>query len=101
MRSLPRAVLALTASVLVLVATSGAAAATPSRPGTESSAAFTAGAGLGGIAAGPDGTLWIAETSVDRIARVTTAGVVTEVAAGITPGGAPPRIAAGPGGATL
>ena len=31
-----------------------------------------------GIVAGPDGNLWVAETTGSRIARVTPAGVATE-----------------------
>src|SRR5688500_14129756 len=31
-----------------------------------------------GVAAGPDGNVWVAEPATDRIARVTPAGAVTE-----------------------
>ena len=32
----------------------------------------------GGIVAGPDGALWFVETAVNKIGRISTAGVVTE-----------------------
>ncbi|MFE9799778.1 hypothetical protein ACFYP6_12970 [Streptomyces goshikiensis] len=38
----------------------------------------TAQCGPFGIAAGPDGALWFAETAADRIGRITTDGSVTE-----------------------
>src|SRR5215470_6202309 len=39
---------------------------------------FGSNAYLGGMASGPDGNLWVAEFDANKIARVTTAGVVTE-----------------------
>ena len=36
------------------------------------------GAGVSGIAAGPDGALWFTESLADKIGRVTTKGVITE-----------------------
>ena len=65
---------------------------------TEFSAGITAGAGLGGIAGGPDGNLWFTETNIDRIGRITPQGVVTEFGAGITAGSRPFDITAGPDG---
>jgi uncharacterized delta-60 repeat protein len=49
-----------------------------------------------GITAGPDGNLWFAEETANKIARMTTAGVVTEFAIP-TPNSAPQRIVSGPG----
>ena len=53
-----------------------------------------------GIAAGPDGALWFTEFNGNKIGRITTAGVVTEVVipfpATLTP--TPQDIAAGPDG---
>ena len=57
---------------------------------------LTAGRGPYEITAGPDGNLWFAEASANRIGRITTGGVVTEFA-GMTVG-APTGIAAGPDG---
>ena len=39
---------------------------------------LTAGSQLWGIAGGPDGNVWFAERIVNKIGRITTAGVVTE-----------------------
>jgi hypothetical protein len=50
------------------------------------------------IAAGPDGNLWFTEAGRNRIGRITTAGVLTEFSAGISPGGEPEGIAVGPDG---
>jgi len=56
----------------------------------------TAGSTPQGIAAGPDGNLWFAESGGgSRIGRITTAGTITEFT-GLT--GAPFWIASGPGG---
>src|SRR5262249_10953894 len=49
-----------------------------------------------GITRGPDGNLWFADASADRIGRITPAGVVTDFA--ITPGSSPQEITAGPDG---
>ncbi len=51
------------------------------------------------IAAGPDGALWFTEDEVDRIARITTRGRITEYSQGITPGSRPLSITPGPDGA--
>lgn len=48
------------------------------------------------IAAGPDGNVWFTEITVDKIARITPAGVITEFGTG---GGSPIGITAGPDGA--
>ena len=53
------------------------------------------GASPAGIAAGPDGNLWFAESNGNRIGRITPLGVVTEFGAGITAGAYPFFIAAG------
>src|SRR4051812_14010844 len=87
-----RAVLMALAICLLAVAPAGAA--TPSGVVTEFPV-VTAAAGLGAVAAGPDGNLWFTETSANRIGRVTPAGVVTEFVVA----GAPLGIAAGPDGA--
>jgi streptogramin lyase len=51
-----------------------------------------------GITRGPDGNLWFTESLTGKIGRITPAGVITEFAAGITPGGQPLDITAGPDG---
>jgi streptogramin lyase len=56
----------------------------------------TPGAAPSGIAAGPDGNLWFAETGIDRIGRIRPDGVVNEF--GLTPGSAPADVVAGPDG---
>ena len=57
---------------------------------------ISAGAGLGGIAAGPDGNLWFTESNINRIGRITQDGIVIEFGTGIT--SSPSGIAAGPDG---
>lgn len=64
----------------------------------------TSGSAPSDITAGSDGALWATEAGVDHIARITTAGAVTEyphsgTSGTITSGGAPNAIAAGPDGA--
>jgi len=49
------------------------------------------------VTAGPDGNIWFTESSPDRIARITPAGVVTKFSVGLTPGSNPIGIASGPG----
>ena len=49
----------------------------------------TAEAGPDGIVLGPDGNIWFSEGEVDRIARVTPDGRITEFGAGMTPGSRP------------
>ena len=56
-----------------------------------------AAVGPRGIAAGPDGNLWVAADG-GAVVRVTPAGVTTEFTAGITAGSRPLDIAAGPDG---
>jgi streptogramin lyase len=58
----------------------------------------TIGSNPYGIAAGPDGALWFAQGSGNRIGRITTAGVITEFTLP-SPGSDPIGIAAGPDGA--
>ena len=53
------------------------------------------GAVLGGIVAGPDGNLWVAEQAREAIARVTPRGRVTQFT--LDPGQYPNAIVAGPG----
>jgi len=55
----------------------------------------TSASGPYSIMAGPDGALWFTEPGVNKIGRITTAGVITEYATGSTP----QRIATGPDGA--
>ena len=50
-----------------------------------------------GIAKGADGTLWVADGN-GAILKVTTAGVVTKYSTGISAGGSPQEIVAGPDG---
>src|SRR5689334_18027969 len=50
------------------------------------------------IAAGPDGNLWFTESDVNRIGKITPAGVITEYSAGISPSSGPFGITAGPDG---
>ncbi len=61
----------------------------------EYSTGISAGAVPAYITAGPDGNLWFAEVGLNRIARITTDGVVTEFSAGITPNSGPSGITAG------
>lgn len=64
------------------------------------------GALIGGMAAGPDGNLWFTEyyfgfpnpADVNRVAKVTASGFVTEYTAGITPNSDAVQITAGPDG---
>jgi virginiamycin B lyase len=51
-----------------------------------------------GITAGPDGNLWFTEFATNRVGRITTAGVITEFAAGITGPAQPRGITTGPDG---
>jgi len=55
----------------------------------------TANSGPTGIAAGPDGALWFTEFNGNKVGRITTAGTITEFAAGSRLQG----ITAGPDGA--
>jgi len=88
-------------AVAVLLATlttaPGALAARASKI-TEFSAGISAGSGLEGIAAGPDGNLWFTEHEGDRIGRITPSGAVTEFSAGISAGSGPVGITVGPEG---
>src|SRR6516164_7664211 len=67
-------------------------------PITEFSAGISSNSFPEGIAAGPDGNLWFAEESGNRIGRITPGGVVTEFGTGITSGSGLGGIAAGPDG---
>src|SRR5215471_9576997 len=51
-----------------------------------------------GIAAGPDGSLWFAESAGNKIGRITMAGVLTEYPIP-TPGSHPSLLGEGPDGA--
>jgi uncharacterized protein (TIGR03437 family) len=57
----------------------------------------TAAAGLGAITRGSDGNLWALEVSANKIARITTGGIVTEYTIP-TPNARPASITAGPDG---
>src|SRR5438552_2044428 len=57
--------------------------------------AITSASGVHGVAAGPDGNLWFTEHDVNKIGRITPAGVVTEFP---IPGVGPDSITAGPDG---
>jgi len=59
---------------------------------------FGSGAYIGGIATGPDGNVWVAESDANRIARVTVGGVVTEFSSGLSPNAGPELINPGPDG---
>ena len=50
------------------------------------------------ITSGPDGALWFTEANIDRIGRITTAGVISEFSTGITVGASPYGITSGPDG---
>src|SRR6476646_7790895 len=52
-----------------------------------------------GIAPGPDGNLWFTEPSANKVAKVTTSGVITEYAIPGAVGNFPFYITAGPDGA--
>ena len=89
----------------LLVAVPGARAADPVF--TEFIGGVTPGlsadGGPAGIALGPDGNVWMAETQgPGRITKVTPAGVVTEFTGGVTPnltaGQQPANVSAGPDG---
>src|SRR5215211_5028411 len=61
----------------------------------------TAGSSPWGIAAGPDGNLWVtqrAANGVGKVARVTTSGAFTEYPVPTVAGAQPTDIAAGPDG---
>jgi len=62
-------------------------------------AGFSANGGPSFIAAGPDGSLWFTEYTGTAIARITTAGAVTEFRAGLSSAAFPEQIVAGPDGA--
>ncbi len=49
----------------------------------------TAKASPDGIALGPDGNIWCSEGDIDRLARVTPDGRVSELGVGMTPGSGP------------
>ena len=63
-----------------------------------SNGSTTPNKGLRTIVVGPDGNLWFTELEAQRVARITTAGVVTEFSAGITGTANPNGITAGPDG---
>ena len=76
MRKLFRYLVPLTAAVMTMCDTRIAVGDVP----IDEFALPTLLAGPRGITAGPDGNLWVAESDVDQIARVTPDGVVTETA---------------------
>jgi streptogramin lyase len=64
---------------------------------SEFSTGLTPGAGLWGIANGPDGNLWFSEESLGGVGRITPGAVITEFTAGF-PTGSPRGIVSGPDG---
>jgi virginiamycin B lyase len=64
----------------------------------EYSTGLGGGTDLQGIAAGPAGTLWVADRARDVIVRITTAGVISVFSTGITRGSAPQSITLGSDG---
>jgi len=58
----------------------------------------TAGSGPAGITAGPDGALWFAEKTANKVGRITTAGVVTNEFSITTASAGANDITAGPDG---
>ncbi|MDE2483190.1 MAG: hypothetical protein KGN02_13515 [bacterium] len=52
--------------------------ACPQGPTPTEYGGFSAGAGLGVVASGPDNAMWVTETKLDKIARVLTNGTVAE-----------------------
>src|SRR3981081_4656805 len=99
MPHLPRAVLALTATLFVLLGAGTASAAIPAGTVSEFSAGLTGSAGLGAIVAGPDGRLWFTESSNNAIGRMAPDGSgAVEFTIGITAGSVPLGIATGPDG---
>jgi hypothetical protein len=50
------------------------------------------------LPAGPDRNLWFTEQTGNRIGRITTDGVVTELSGGVSAGARPRGIAVGPDG---
>ena len=80
---------------------------TPAGVVTEFSAGITPSVNLNYITTGPDGALWFTECgsgllsgpgSIARIGRITTSGVITEFATGISAASCPSGITAGPDG---
>lgn len=62
---------------------------------THHQAGLSADAFPRGIVNGPDGNMWFAEGGVDKIGRITTAGVITEFGTGISAGANPRSIGVG------
>lgn len=82
---------------LVELRAAAEAAKAPDTTGRITEFALPSGsAAPGGIAAGADGNLWVAETGVNKIARVTPAGEITEFP--LASGSLPAAVAAGPDG---
>ena len=61
---------------------------------------FSTGSGSGPVGAtlGPDGNVWLVETSANKIARVTPAGTITQFSTGLTANAGLAAITAGPDG---
>src|SRR3954451_4587081 len=95
--SASRRAVVLAAVVVTLLALATPAGAGPVGTITEFSAGIAPNAGLGAIAAGPDGNLWFGENLRDEIGRITPSGIVTEFPSGTIVGNAF-DIAAGPDG---
>jgi streptogramin lyase len=65
---------------------------------TEFSSGITAGAAIQSITVGPDGNLWFAENSGNRIGRITLGGAITEFSIGISASAGLVDITTGPDG---
>jgi streptogramin lyase len=91
-RTHPRALLLVLLGVLLTAALPSAAVTSPTI--TE----FGGGVGPLGLAAGPDGNLWFAENSGNKIGRMTPSGTLVEFSAGLSINAWPAGIAVGPDG---
>jgi serine/threonine protein kinase len=101
--ALRRSVLLVLAGLVIMALVSGIAwftfhqasptAGTQASP-TAGTQASSAGSGLFGITAGPDGNLWFTENSANKIGRISTSGTITEFPVP-TAGSGPNEIAAG------
>jgi streptogramin lyase len=85
-------------ALVAAVCCSAAAASGSSGPAiSEFDTGLTAGVGLWGITAGPDGNVWFTEETNNAVGRITPGAVITEFGAGF-PTGSPRGIVTGPDG---